>query len=335
MNRHCERHPHPSRAGFFKPVVVLSKCLEVAPCRYNGAMISDRFVKQLEPHVSFIPICPEIEIGLGVPRDPVRIVSKNGAFHLFQPATGSDLSEKMRHFSNQFLTSLNEVDGFILKSRSPSCGIKNVKRFLRTDAKIPAGKGAGFFAAEVLERFPGLAVEDEGRLNHPKIRDHFLTKLFTLARFREAKNANRPEALVRFHATHKLLLMAYHQKEIRFLGRIVGNSEKKPDGDLFNEYEPHLRYALARPSRSSSTINVLMHAFGYFSDEISKNEKAFFLKNLKSYRKEGLPLSAVLSILKGWIVRFQNGYLENQTFFDPYPESLNVIDIEEEETKVR
>lgn len=309
-----------------KPVVVLSKYLEFAPCRYNGAMIPDRFVRQLEPHVLFLPVCPEVEIGLGVPRDPVRIVSEKGALRLLQPATGRDLSERMGRFSDQFLTSLSEVDGFILKNRSPSCGIKDVKRFPRMDVETPVGKGAGFFAAEVLERFPGLAIEDEGRLNHPKIRDHFLTKLFTLARFREAKKTTKLEALVRFHATHKLLLMAYNQKKMRLLGRIVGNSEKRPAADLFTEYEPHLRQALARPPRSSSNINTLMHVFGYFSDELSKKEKAFFLRMLETYRNGHLPRSAALSILKAWVVRFQNGYLEDQTFFEPYPESL--IEIE-------
>lgn len=316
-----------------KPVVVLSKCLEFAPCRYNGAMIPDRFVKRLEPHVTFLPICPEVEIGLGVPRDPIRLVSEDGELHLLQPATGKDLSEKMRRFSNSFLTSLNEVDGFILKNRSPSCGIKDVKRFPKMEAEAPAGKGAGFFAGEVLERFPGLAIEDEGRLNHPKIRDHFLTKLFTLARFRGAKKTNLLEALVRFHATHKLLLMAYNQKLMRLLGRIVGNSEKRPAADLFKEYEPYLSQALSRPPRSASNINVLMHALGYFSDDLSKKEKALFLRTLESYRKGYLPRSAALSILKAWVVRFRNGYLEDQTFFEPYPESL--IETEERDRTER
>jgi len=306
-----------------KPIVVLSKCLEFAPCRYNGAMIPDRFVKQLESHVTFVPICPEVEIGLGVPRNPVRIVSEDGTLRLIQPATGRELSEKMRRFSDRFLSALDQVDGFILKSRSPSCGIKDVKRFPTTEAEIPIGKGAGFFAGAVLDQFPGLAVEDEGRLNHPKIRAHFLTKLFTLARFREAKQTDSLEALVHFHARHKLLLMAYSQSEMRRLGRIVGNSEKRPAADLFNEYAPSLQQALIRPPRSSSNINVLMHALGYFSDALTRREKTFFLRTIDTYRSGRLPLSAALSILRSWIVRFQNEYLNEQTFFEPYPDVLN------------
>ena len=296
-------------------------------------MISDRFVKQLAPHVTFRPVCPEVEIGLGIPRDPVRIISEGGELHLVQPATGRDLTEKMRRFSDPFLSSLDQVDGFILKNRSPSCGIKDVKIFPAIDANAPIRKGAGFFAGAVIRRFPGLAIEDEGRLNHPKIRAHFLTKLFTLARFREAKKANSLEALVRFQAAHKLLLMAYRQKEMRSLGRIAGHSEKRTAADLFGNYEPLLWQALSRPPRSSSNINVLMHALGYFSDALSKKEKAFFLRTLESYRKGRLPLSAASSILKAWIVRFQNSYLEDQIFFKPYPESL--IEAEGEEPEDR
>ncbi|MBI3802697.1 MAG: DUF1722 domain-containing protein [Nitrospirae bacterium] len=312
-----------------KPIVVVSRCLEFAPCRYNGAMIADRFVKQLEPHVTFVPICPELEIGLGVPRDPVRVVSEHGMLRLLQPSTGRDLSDRMRHFSNRFLSSIDQVDGFILKNRSPSCGIKDVKHFPKHEAHAPSGKGAGFFAAAVLEQFPGLAIEDEGRLNNPKLRDHFLTKLFTLARFRAAREIGTAEALIRFHATHKLLLMAYYQKEMRLLGQIVANPEKEAPAALFNRYAPALQQALSRPPRASSHINTLMHAFGYFSETLSKKEKAFFLKRLDAYRAGHLPLSAPSSILRAWVVRFQTTYLQDQRYFEPYPESLNLT---EEET---
>ncbi|TAK07505.1 MAG: DUF1722 domain-containing protein, partial [Candidatus Manganitrophaceae bacterium] len=266
------------------------------------------------------------EIGLGVPRDPVRIVSENGTLRLIQPATGRDLSEKMGRFSRRFLSSLDEVDGFILKNRSPSCGIKDVKHFPKADSEIPSGKGAGFFSGAALARFPALAIEDEGRLNHPKIRAHFLTKLFTLARFREAKKIKSIEALVRFQATHKLLLMAYSQREMRALGRTVANTGRRRAADLFNEYAPLLGQALSRPSRPSSNVNVLMHALGYFSDALTGREKAFFLKTLDAYRSGRLPLSAALGILRSWIVRFQNSYLQEQTFFEPYPDVLNEIE---------
>ncbi len=173
---------------FAKPIVVISKCLELEACRYNGQVIPDDFVKKLKPHVTFLPSCPEVEIGLGVPREPVRIISVKGQNKLIQPATGKDLTDIMLRFADKFLNSLEEVDGFILKSRSPSCGIKDVKVYQGIEKGAATGKSTGFFAGKVLEMFPGLAIEDEGRLRNFKIREHFLTKLFALASFRNVKN---------------------------------------------------------------------------------------------------------------------------------------------------
>ncbi len=305
-----------------KPNVVVSKCLGFDPCRYNGITIPDRFVDKLKPHVNFITVCPEVEIGLGVPRDPIRIVFSKGVKLLLQPATGRDITEKMTSFVDTFLSSLKDIDGFILKYKSPSCGIKAVKIFSSMEANIPMQRGSGFFGGQVIERFSNLAVEDEGRLKNFKIREHFLTKLFTLARFREAKKAKAMRELVRFHTVHKFLLMAYNQKELRQLGRITANPKKQLLDNVFDDYESHLKQALSRAPRYTSNINVLMHSLGYFSKNLSAKEKAFFLEILEKYRKEKIPLSAVTSIINSWIIRFENEFLMNQTFFQPYPEDF-------------
>jgi uncharacterized protein YbbK (DUF523 family) len=166
---------------FVKPQVFISKCLGFAKCRYNGLTIPDEFVTNLKPHVDFHPVCPEVEIGLGIPRDPIRIVSIKKKLHLVQPATGKDLTEEMTDFSTSFLNSLKTVDGFLLKNRSPSCGIKDVKVYPGTGKVASIARDSGFFGAAVLEKFPFSAIEDEGRLKNYRIREHFLTKLFTLA----------------------------------------------------------------------------------------------------------------------------------------------------------
>jgi len=145
---------------FPKPIVVLSKCLEFEACRYNGQVIPDGFVKKIEPYVDFKLVCPEVEIGLGVPRDPIRVISQGKEKRLLQPVTGRDISSKMLSFADNYLKSLKEVDGFILKSRSPSCGIKDVKLFPNSEDGTTIGKTKGFFAGRVLERFSGLAIED-------------------------------------------------------------------------------------------------------------------------------------------------------------------------------
>jgi uncharacterized protein YbgA (DUF1722 family)/uncharacterized protein YbbK (DUF523 family) len=305
-----------------KPRIVVSKCIEFDNCRWNGLRISSEVVRKLKDHVEFLAVCPEVEIGLGVPRDPIRIVSSKGEHRLVQPATGRDLTGEMTLFAKRFLDSMPEVDGFILKSRSPSCGLKEVKLHAFADKPGGVGKGSGFFGRAVLESFPGLPTEDEGRLNNFRIREHFLTGIFTLAAFRQVKASGRMRDLVSFQADNKLLLMAYNQTELRAMGRIVANPGKRPEDEVFSEYGTHLKKALSRPTRFTSDINVLMHALGYFSDELSHEEKAFFLDSLEQYRNEKVPLSAALSVIRSWIVRFGEPYLERQRYFEPYPIEL-------------
>ena len=317
---------------FARPIVVVSTCLEFAPCRWNGLMISSEIVRRLKPFVDFQPVCPEVEIGLGVPRNPIRIVERRGTRRLVQPATERDVSKEMLGFAQTFLDSVNAVDGFILKERSPSCGIANVKVFASTEKSAPIGKGSGFFAVEVLKRYPHLPIEDEGRLTNFRIREHFLTRLFAIAGFRELKSRAKMRDLVQFHAENKYLLMAYNQKEMRLMGRIVANPEKLPFKGVIENYEEHLYYALSRTPRYTSNINVLMHCMGYFKSVIpakagiqsalSSNEKSFFLNQLEQYRLGKVPLSVPISLLRSWIIRFDNDYLAQQTFFEPYPIDL-------------
>lgn len=310
---------------FPKPIVVASRCFEFDACRYNAQMIPEGFVRKLAPFVDFRPICPEVEIGLGTPRDPVRIVSRKGGRRLVQPSSGRDLTKLVNTFSKTFIDTLNEVDGFILKSRSPSCGIKDAKQFPDAESEIATGKGAGMFAGRVLEKFPGLAVEDEGRLRNFRIREHFLTRLYTHARFREVRRKGTASELVRFQTENKYLLMSYNQKEMRALGRIAANEQKRPVREVIDEYGEHLLRALANVSRRSSNINVLMHALGYFSGKLTAREKAYFLDLLENYREERTPLSAVLAVLESWIVKYEQEYLAQQTFFRPYPQGLMEI----------
>jgi len=285
-------------------------------------MIPNNFVQKLEPFVKFVPICPEVEIGLGTPRDIIRVVEKNGEKFLLQPTTGKELSKQMYKFAERFLSSLDSVDGFILKSRSPSCGIKDAKVFRDAHGPMPIGKGPGLFAEKVLEKYPGFAIEDEERLKNYNIREHFLTKLYTLARFREVKKKNTVRALVDFQSDNKFIFMSYNPRGIRALGRIAANENKLPIEDVIPEYEKHLQDVLSKNPRRSSHINTLMHGLGYFSKKLTFKEKTYFLTLLESYRSAKIPLSAVLTVLEDWIVKYDEEYLARQTFFEPYPREL-------------
>ncbi|WP_455277685.1 YbgA family protein [[Eubacterium] cellulosolvens] len=307
---------------FPKPHIVVSKCLGFAHCRYNGLVISDDFVKNLHPFVNFDPICPEVEIGLGVPRNPIRVVSTKGKKRLMQSITNKDLTEKMNNFANSFLDSLNEVDGFILKNRSPSCGIKDVRVYPRIGKVASISKGTGFFGDAVLREFPYLPIEDEGRLRNHRIKEHFLTKLFTFSKFRELKKSISIRKLVQFHSDNKFLLMFYNQRLLRILGNITANKNNKPIDDVVKEYEPNLHCAFSKVPRYTSSNNVFMHALGYFKKDLSSKEKNFLLESLRKYEVGRIPLCVTTNLMKSWIIRFGQEYLMNQTFFEPYPEEL-------------
>lgn len=316
---------------FVRPIVVISECLDFEPVRYNGAKIPFDLVRELEPHVSFRPICPEVGIGLGVPRDPIRLVRLKGAgsaaghrlpARLIQPSTGRDVTGAMADFGERFLGGLGGVDGFVLKSRSPSCGLGGVKVFADPDGKSPVAHRPGLFAAEVLDRFGWAAVEEEGRLLNYRLRHHFLTKLFALARLREVEKRGRMRDLVAFQARHKLLLMAHHQTRMRALGRLVANAARRPFADLVREYRIEFGAALVRPARVPSVVNVLEHAYGYVSKRISAREKRLYTRELRRYRSSRIPLGGVVALVYSWAVRFEVDYLLGQVFFEPYPEGL-------------
>lgn len=330
--------------GFATPVVVVSKCLEFDAVRYDGDRISYDFVRHLEPFVRFVPVCPEVEIGLGVPRDPVRLVRSGegdpgsgrvpagggdgedagggGHVRMLQPATGRDVTAEMVGFARDFLDGLGPVDGFLLKNRSPSCGTGDVKVYAAAENAPPVGRGPGLFAREVLERFPDLAVENEGRLRNFRIREHFLTLLFALADLRRVESSGEMREMVGFHTRYKLVLMAYDQEAMRTLGRVVANPEDRAFGELVRRYREGFAEALSAPPRYTAMINVLEHAAGHFKEELSGQEKRFFQDSLRRYREGRVPVSAVTALVRSWAVRFSSDWLLRQTLFRPYPEEL-------------
>jgi uncharacterized protein YbgA (DUF1722 family) len=187
---------------------------------------------------------------------------------------------------------------------------------------MPA-KGAGLFGGEIMERYKGLAIEDEGRLKNFGIREYFLTKLFTLASFRVLKE--KPASmkdLVAFQARNKLLFMAHNQVKAKTLGQIVANHDHLPMEKVLEKYQSALQDILSRSPSFTSWINVLMHAFGGVSDKLQKDERKFFLDTIEEYRDERIPMSVLIKLLHSWALRFDNKYLLDQSFMNPYPKAL-------------
>jgi len=301
---------------------VLSKCLELDACRYNGQVIRAPLVTQLLPFVDLVAVCPEVEIGLGVPRDPIRLVGQGDHLHLVQPSTQRDVTGEMIAFSDRFLGAVGAVDGFILKSRSPSCGINDATVHASATSPRSVRKSAGLFGRAVLEHFCHSAVEDEGRFTTFRRWHHFLTKLYVNARFRLTRVRGGASALAGFHADHQFLLMAYHQSATRALESIVANHDRHTTDTMFDRYADELHRALNRPARDSATNRVLTHVFGYVSPELSLAETTHFANLLAEFRAEHLDLSALLAPLRSWVDRLEPPLLAAQLFLQPYPASL-------------
>jgi uncharacterized protein YbbK (DUF523 family)/uncharacterized protein YbgA (DUF1722 family) len=307
---------------FEKPEIVVSRCLGFGAVRYDGSMIRSDEVEALKKYVNFTPVCPEVEIGLGIPRAVIRIVRIKNEDRLIQPSTGMDVTERMNEFSDSFLSELNSTDGFIMKNRSPSSGISDVNVYPGPDKSNKIDRRPGFFGGAVIDRFPDYPVEDEGRLKNERIRDNFLTRIFLLADFRITEAEEDAKELTEFHHKNKTLLLSYSQKYLKILGKIAAD-QNSPHEEIFRNYRINLLLATKRPINYKSEINAFMHAFGQISDKINNKEKEYFLESLESYRKNLLPGVAVKKILLGWAVSDDKSDLKDQTFFRPYPDELN------------
>lgn len=303
-----------------KPKILVSKCLGFDACRWNGVIIEEQFIKKLSDFVEFITVCPEVEIGLGVPRDPIRIIKKNGEYFLIQYKTEKDITKVMENFSKKFLKKIEKenIDGVILKDRSPSCGIKDVKIF--SDKNVVVQKGSGFFAKDVVNTFTNIPVESEGRLNNLYLKENFLTKVFLISRFRNLKKEMKE--LVKFHSQNKYLFLSYNQKMLRELGTIVANLKKEDVEKVFKSYGETLLSGLKKNYRKNSYYNTLLHIFGYFKDSLKKEEKNFILKNIEDFKNDKVGLLTTLILLKSYVIRFDIDYLKEQTIFKPFPEEL-------------
>jgi uncharacterized protein YbgA (DUF1722 family)/uncharacterized protein YbbK (DUF523 family) len=287
-------------------------------------MIRSAIVSDLKRLCEIAHDCPEAGIGLGVPRRPVRVVFAEGRMSLIQPALSLDYTAAMEHYTAELLARIADVDGIILKSKSPTCGMGDVKIYPGPE-KVPVLRmGDGFLGGEVRRMFSHLAVEDEARLQDVGIRDHFLTKLYALARLREARVSGNANDLIAFHSRHKLLLMSYNQSQLRVLGRIVATQKDTGIGAAFSAYAEGLSKALAKGPKHTNIINTMMHAFGYVSEGISPDERAHFLDMIALYREDRIPFSACRELLRSLANRFDVEYLKDQYFFEPYPVSLVV-----------
>jgi uncharacterized protein YbgA (DUF1722 family)/uncharacterized protein YbbK (DUF523 family) len=308
---------HPLRLG-------VSSCLMGEKVRFDGGHARDLFVVEtLGQWFEFVPVCPEMEIGMGSPRPTVRLVSGDQGLRLVARSTGEDFTERMLAFSERRVGELQrqDLDGFVLKKSSPSCGMERISVYQN---HMPGRRDErGLFAAALMRRWPGLPVEEEGRLNDPRLRENFIERVFCRNRWRALVARGRTRRrLVEFHTAHKLLIRAHDEAGYRRLGRLVASAGKSPDSELYSAYETELQGALSKRTTNKKHANVLQHALGYMKTALSALEKREILIAIEDHRRGLLPLIVPLTLLRYNIRRHQIDYLAGQLFFDPHPKEL-------------
>ena len=304
----------------------ISSCLLGNPVRYDGGHKLDRYLRDvLGRFVEYVPVCPEVECGLPVPREAMRLVGNSACPRLVTRNSGNDLTEQMQTWARRRVKELERerLCGFVFKSKSPSSGMARVKVY--TEKGMPSSSGVGLFAAAFMEHFPLLPVEEEGRLHDPLLRENFVERIFVMRRWYELldRGASRG-ALVAFHTRHKLLVMAHSPKHYRSLGRLVAAPKSGPVQDLFDEYLGLLSQALSLKATPAKNTNVLQHVMGYFKKDLSGSEKQELLELIGDYRKGLLPLIVPVTLLNHYVRKYDQPYLRDQVYLRPHPLELQL-----------
>ncbi|GAA5189438.1 DUF523 and DUF1722 domain-containing protein [Ferrimonas gelatinilytica] len=305
-----------------KPIVGISACNLGQPVRYDGGHKRSAFVDgQLREWVEFRPICPEVGAGLSTPRPTIRLRQTEIGIRLVDDKNGVDHTEAMQSFSERVLPSLDNLSGYIVCAKSPSCGMERVKVF-NADATGAERNGRGLFTDALMKRYPLLPVEEDGRLNDARLRENFVTRVLIYQEFQQLQADPTQGRLLNFHRKHKMLLLSHHQNLYRQLGRLVASSGQSSLDERLNEYGKMMMAALARPASRRGHTNVLQHLQGYFKRDITTGERQQLHQTILDYRQGKVPLMAPLSVLRHLLVRFPKPYVQSQSYLQPHPEAL-------------
>jgi len=311
--------------SFDRPIRLgVSQCLLGDLVRYDGGHARSRFVSdELAPWVEFVPVCPEVGIGMGTPRPAIRIVETDSDLQLIAPSTGENFTSAMLSFSRSTIAKLQteQLDGFVLKKSSPTCGTDRLKVY-REDVAVRKD-GVGFFAAELMRLWPNLPIEDEGRLNDGPLRENFIGRIFARSRWHGLIDSglNRG-SLVEFHTAHKLLLLSHSEPGYRRLGRIVASLGMDEDSTIFEEYESVFNETLQTKPTPKAHVNVMQHALGHLKSLLSSEEKQEILRSIEDFKKGHLPLLVPINLIAFCVRVHQVEYLMGQIYFAPHPKEL-------------
>lgn len=319
-------HEQPAGQQPEKVKIGISTCLLGRKVRYDGNHSHDRYLTQtLSMFVDYVPVCPEVECGMPIPREAVRLTGDPADPRLVTQKTGQDVTQMMTDWIPGKLAELEKEDlsGFVFRSKSPSSGLYRI-RVYGDDGKVRK-VGRGLFARAFTERFPRIPVEEAGRLNDPGLREHFIEKIFSFRRWRRLLAENRTlGGLVDFHTKNKLLILSHSQADYRTLGRLVAQGKQMDRDRLFDEYEALLLRALDLKTTLKKHINVLMHILGFFKKDLTPDEKQEMLWLIDQYREGMVPLVVPLTLVNHYVRKYGQPWLRDQTYLAPHPFELKL-----------
>jgi uncharacterized protein YbgA (DUF1722 family)/uncharacterized protein YbbK (DUF523 family) len=304
----------------------ISTCLLGEKVRYDGGHKLDRFLTEtLGQYVEYVPVCPEVECGLSIPRESMHLEGNPDAPRLVTSHTKQDMTDRMVRWAHRRVTELEKEDlcGFIFKSNSPSSGMERIKVY--NEKGMAVKKGAGIFARIFMEHFPLLPVEDEGRLCDPNLRDNFIERIFTLKRWREvlAQRKSRGK-LVGFHTRHKLLILSHSPKHYQWMGHLVARTKEHSREELYQQYQALLMEALRIKTTPKKNSNVLLHMVGYFREQLAADEKKELLGIIETYRRGYVPLIVPVTLMNHYVGKYNQPYLKEQIYLNPHPIELQL-----------
>ncbi len=312
--------------AFGKVRVGISSCLLGEKVRFDGGHKRDRFVTDtLGEWVEWVPVCPEMEMGLGAPRESLRLVGDVDDPALVAPKSGSDHTAAMKAYARVRLEILDglRLSGYLLKSDSPSCGMERVRVY--GDSGMPSKKGVGVFARALMERFPCLPVEEEGRLCDPVIRENYIERLFAYRRLQELERGPKRMAdLVRFHTVHKYLLLSHSPKHYQALGRLVARTRtpRRVPGDVIGDYSATFMEALRVKATRGKHANVLLHILGFLKEKLDADDKAEIVDVTDRYRRGLVPLVVPITLVNHHLRCHDVPWVKDQVYLSPHPTEL-------------
>ncbi len=301
----------------------ISSCLLGAEVRFDGGHKRDSYINgTLAEYFEFVPVCPEVAIGLGTPREPIRLVQSGDAIRVLGVKNpDKDVTDALRDYGARMAARLNDISGYIFKRGSPSCGMERVKVY--GENGMPATSSAGAYADEFMSRQPLLPCEEEGRLGDAVLRENFIERVFVYKRWQDlVREGLSPRKLVDFHTEHKFLILAHNQAAYRRMGKLVAQAGKPSMDALAREYITELMTALKRRATRKQHVNVMQHLFGYVSKFVDAADRAEMIEIIEQYRTGLVPLIVPITLLKHHIRRHPNEYVERQYYLTPHPKEL-------------